>query len=88
MSAATDGGGVPRDVTVTSLMGRRCVVLLPKGWTSIVVHKLSGSGATEVGEVSVDHINRAEFVGKIELDRLFAFDTDADASYCLINESL
>ena len=45
VSAATDGGGVPRDVVVRSLAGRNCSVKLPSGWAGVAVHKLAGAGA-------------------------------------------
>ena len=79
---------MPRNVTVTSLMGRRCVVMLPKGWTKIVVHQLRDAMEEMDREVYVYPIGRDEFVGKTDVDRLFGFDTEKGASYSLTDGSV
>ena len=85
VSAKTQGGGVPMDVEVESLAGRRCSVLLPRGWASVVVHKLpsaDGSGGSDRGPAVAVTLERRGY-GVRKASKLFAFATEAGQRYSL-----
>lgn len=82
VSAATDGGGVPKDVQVVSLAGRNCSVMLPKGWSSVAVHKLGGAPNSFLPVTVVRDI------GILRADagaRLFKFQTVAGETYGVLD---
>jgi hypothetical protein len=85
VSAATAGGGVPKDVEVTSLAGRRCSVLLPKGWTSIVVRKAAAGGTA--AEPVLAGVERRGF-GLAAPTKLFHFETVAGGRYELADGAM
>ena len=85
VSAATTGGGVPKDVEVTSLAGRRCSVLLPKGWTSIVVRKAAAGGTA--AEPVLAGVERRGF-GLAAPTKLFHFETVAGGRYELADGAM
>ena len=86
VSAATDGGGIPKDVEVVSLAGRNCSVMLPKGWSSVVVRKLGDAPdsflrVTVVRQVGIPGSSlRADASA-----RLFEFQTVAGEKYALLD---
>ena len=85
VSAKTQGGGVPMDVEVQSLAGRRCSVLLPRGWASVVVHKLpsaDGSGGSDRGPAVAVTLERRGY-GVRKASKLFGFATEAGQRYSL-----
>ena len=85
VSAKTQGGGVPMDVEVESLVGRGCSVLLPRGWESVVVHKLpsaDGSGGSDRGPAVAVALERRGY-GVRKTSKLFAFATEAGQRYSL-----
>ena len=83
MSAATDGGGVPKDVEVVSLAGRNCSVMLPKGWSSVVVRRLDGTPNSFL-PVNVAHDTGILGSGlRADRTRLFEFQTVAGEKYSL-----
>lgn len=79
VSAATAGGGVPKDVEVTSLAGKRCSVLLPRGWSSVVVHKLTDG---RVGKAVAVELERRGF-GLAAPTKLSHFATVVGGRYSL-----
>ncbi len=87
MSAATDGDGIPKDVEVVSLAGRNCSVMLPKGWSSVVVRKLDG---TPNSFLPVHVVRGVGILGsglRADHTRLFEFQTVAGEKYSLLDGS-
>lgn len=88
MSAATDGGGIPKDVELVSLAGRNCSVMLPKGWSSVVVRKLDGAHNSFLPVKIVRHIG---FLGsglRADHTKLYEFQTVTGEKYSLADGGL
>ena len=86
VSAATDGGGIPKDVEVESLAGRNCSVMLPKGWSSVVVRKLDTTLNSFLPVTVVRHIDIHRFGLRADNStKLFEFETVPGEKYGLLD---